>query len=40
MTVSIIHGTGGWVDAPTLGRYSGPRFCLDGVPAAVVRLAR
>jgi len=34
------HATGGWVDAPTLGRYSGPRFYLDGVPAVVVRLAR
>jgi len=35
-----ILGTGGWVDAPTLGRYSEPRFFLDGVPAVIVRLAR
>ena len=34
-----IHGTGGRVDAPTLGRYFEPRFFLDGVPAVIVRLA-
>ena len=28
------------MDARTLGRYSEPRFFLDGVPAVVVRLGR